>query len=147
MTKPNLQLAHGIAVDTNGKIYIVANTENVLKTFYPNGQRATPSFTRGLNSPSAIALGPDGKLYIANFLAVGTYTPEGQRIQPNFIHIGGDGGPATATAVAVDADGSIYAGYYSVGGGHGAAVVFSPDGKQLNPAIIVPDGVSGIAVH
>jgi len=144
--KPNMEAALGITIAA-GKIYIVGNTQNIVKTFTMDGKPSTPTITRNLSSPRMLGVAPDGKLYIGNFIYVGTYQPDGTRIMPNLAHIATDGGPATSTAIAIDPKGRIYVGYDNVGNRKGDVVVFGPDGKQIGPTIKVPDGVSGLVLR
>jgi outer membrane protein assembly factor BamB len=137
--------AGGIAVDRFGKIYVAAQS-NVMKTFDPNGQPATPVITAGLNSPRAIAVSPAGSIYMASVYGVGRYLPSGARAEPNFVTGNPFGGVLSPTAVAVDASGKVYIGYYSLDRDNGLVAVFTPDGKLIN-RFLVPGGVEAIAVH
>jgi hypothetical protein len=57
---------------------------------------------KGQHAPRDRAGAPDARLYIANFIAVGTCLPAGERIDPNLFHLNGTGRAATPSALAVD---------------------------------------------
>jgi hypothetical protein len=144
--KPNMEDVVGITI-AKGKIYLVSNTLNMVKTFTMDGKPSSPIITRNVQTPRALAVAPDDKIYIGNFIYVGTYQPDGTRIMPNLFHKATDDGAATSTAIAIDPKGRIYVGYGNVGYRKGDVVVFGADGKQIGPTIKVPDGVSGLVLR
>ena len=74
----------GVAVDRNGKIYIVNQGANMITTYTPNGKPTTPTITSGLDAPYFIAIGEYGKIYVTNAgnSTVTTYDSNGEEIKP-----------------------------------------------------------------
>jgi hypothetical protein len=134
-----------IAVDSQGKIYILAQVGGFIKVFRPDGTPEGPGATikGGMNTPRGMAVGRDGKVYVANDGNVTTYDAEGHRIPPTINRPNPDytnnGRP---WAVAVDASGKIYVGWSG-----GRLGIYTPDGKLTQPLIKTPSGVIGIALY
>lgn len=57
----------GIAIGSNGDVYVADNQNNVVDQFAPNGAFLAAFISSGLNAPTGLAFGPDGNLYVANF--------------------------------------------------------------------------------
>jgi glucose/arabinose dehydrogenase len=57
----------GIAVGSNGDVYVADMNDNVVNQFDPNGNFIKTFISTGLNAPTGVAFGPDGYLYVANF--------------------------------------------------------------------------------
>ncbi len=131
-TAAKLQEPRGIAIGPDGSSYIAdsfnrrvrrVRPDGVIVTFAGNGSLGSggdggPATAASLFDPYAIALGPDGSLYIAGFggriRRVGT---DGiiKTVAGNTIGFGGDGGPALSASlgslvlgVAVARDGNLY---------------------------------------
>jgi sugar lactone lactonase YvrE len=135
----------GIAVDGQGRIYVLALVGGFIKEFNPDGQPVGPGATikGGMNSPRGLAVGSDGKVYVANDGNLTTYDAGGHRIPPTINRPNPDytnnGRP---WAVAVDASGKIYVGWSG-----GRVGIYTPDGKLTQPLFKTPSGVIGIAVY
>jgi len=138
--------ASGLARDASGRFYVAFRNINVVKPYDAMGQPTTPTLSAGLTAAKAVAVGPDGRIYVANALSVATFLPNGQRTAPTITSRNSEGGFAEPSALAVDAGGWIYVGYYSVGWRHGKAEVYGPDGA-LKTTFLTEEGVRGIAVH
>jgi len=140
--KTGLSLASGMAVDASGKVYVVSKGNNVVKSYDTKGQPTEPTIG-GLNAPAAIAIDSvNGRIYVANYTEVATFLLSSRRVPPT-IHLDKDGeGVYQPTALAVDASGRLYVGYYA-----GKVGIYEPDGKPTRPAFDVPSGITGIAVH
>lgn len=128
----NLDL-FGIAVGPDGSLYIAeanrsrvrrVGPDGIITTIAGNGQEGFsgdggPATQAMMVSPQAVAVAPDGSVYIAD-----TYNYRLRRVDPNGIistfagngqpSYGGDGGPATGASIygpqdlAVGPDGSVY---------------------------------------
>ncbi|MGC1380273.1 MAG: NHL repeat-containing protein [Candidatus Baltobacteraceae bacterium] len=81
----------GVAVDRNGKIYIVNQGTNTVMTYTPGGKRTAPTISDGLSSPYFLAIGDDGRIYVTNAgnSTVTTYDANGKRIKPTIQIPGG----------------------------------------------------------
>jgi DNA-binding beta-propeller fold protein YncE len=64
----------GIAIGSNGDIYVADQDFNVVDQFSPAGAFLSTFISSGLNSPGALAFGPDGNLYVANYTSNGYIT-------------------------------------------------------------------------
>jgi len=123
----------GIAVSADGSVYFMEQGNHRIRRVGPNGIIATvagngipgfsgdggPATQASFNYPHSIAVGPDGSLYIGDFL-----NHRIRRVSPNGIiatvagngtkGFSGDGGAATSASlnapvgIAVGADGSLY---------------------------------------
>lgn len=120
-TKPTITIAEtnyavpiGIAVDANGKIYVLNSlpegNPGIVTTYKPNGSPTTPTISTGADA-GAIAVDSNGKVYVANDTG-----PNGQSSVTTYLP---DGSPTTPTitkrvhrpaALAVGSDGTIYVG-------------------------------------
>jgi RHS repeat-associated protein len=128
-----LNLPGGIAVGPDGSIYIADTGNHRIRRIDRNGIITTvagdgsyrhsgdgkPAVDASLNSPSDVAVGPDGSLYIAD-----TENSRIRRVSPNGIittvagigprGFSGDGGPATKAqlnlprGIAIGSDGCLY---------------------------------------
>jgi streptogramin lyase len=134
-----LELAH-FTVDMTGKIYVVSQLDRILKIYAADGKDTGITISSGLQVPRAIAVGPDGKIYVANLLNVTSYLPSGQQTNVTLTHQS-PSGPDQPMAVAVDAAGKIYVGYY----GRGGVAIYSPNGSLVTD-FPTPRGVTAIAL-
>lgn len=101
-----LWLAHLVwnvngGVDVNPYEYDISEFREVPDELM--GFKETGSFPTGLDSPGAIAAGPGGRVYVSGKGTVKSYGPDGTAE-------GSFSTDAPATCLAVDADGTIYAG-------------------------------------
>ncbi len=138
--KTGLQLPH-FAIGPDGKIYGVSQADDKVKIYEPDGTPTEITIRDGISTARAIAVAPDGRIYVGNFIEVTTYLPNGKRTRPTITHQT-DTGPKAANALAVDAKGRIYMGFYG-----GGVAIYSPEGKLLQPVIKTPAGVVAIAIH
>jgi hypothetical protein len=101
----------GLAVDRNGKIYVLSSERNgshgLVMTYKPDGTRTAPTFRTGVDS-GGIAIDANDKIYVAND------TPHGMSSITTYL---ADGSPTTPTitrdvhdpdGIAVAQDGTIY---------------------------------------
>jgi sugar lactone lactonase YvrE len=139
-----LNHSSGIAVDGSGKLFVVAwGFNEMLKTFDPAGKESTPAIRAGISRPKAVAVGPDGRIYVANHLNVTSYLPDGQRIEPTISYRDPRSGTVESpTGLAVDARGTVYVGW--AGGEIGR---YEADGKPMGQVFKSIPEVRGIAVH
>ena len=141
-TSARLALPGGIAVGADGSLYIADSANCRIRRVGPDGIITTvagngscsysgdggPATSAGLGIGSALenglAVGADGSLYIVDTDSGGSSSSRIRRVSPDGIittvagngarDFGGDGGPATSTALsangglAVGADGSLY---------------------------------------
>jgi len=127
----------GVAIDGNGKIYVVNNQDGTLRTFTSAGAPTTPVIT-GLDDPQCVAVDANGKIYITN-LANGTlttYASDGSPTTPTIT------GLANPIGVAVDSSEKIYV----ENQGSDAISTFTADGAPTTPTITEginsPDGLA-----
>ena len=132
----------GLALDSAGRIYAANKDGNAVKIFDANGQLLSTIIKSGLVWPTAVAVGPDGKLFVGNDGNVTAYAPSGQRTTPTLSQPGKNGLNDTITAVAVDSTGRIYA-----GGRSGSLSIYNPDGTRIGQVIRANQGIVGIAVR
>ena len=132
-SEARLNEPYGVTVDADGSLYIADTLNHRIRKIDPDGIIATvagdgvrryggdggPAVKAGLNSPTAVAVGADGSLYIAdmNNRRLRKVDPDG--VITTVAGTGGagswgDGGAATGAAVgrprgvAMGADGSLY---------------------------------------
>jgi len=136
-TNASLSSPHGAAVDAASNVYVTNSLSRRVRKFTPGGTISTvagnglfkapsdgvPSTASYLNTPSGVAVGGDGSVYIVDLgnQQVRRVGPAGviTTVAGNGVTgFSGDGGPATAASVnlyyrsglAVGADGSLYIG-------------------------------------
>jgi DNA-binding beta-propeller fold protein YncE len=132
----------GIAVDKAEKVYALAKGGEKVKVFEPNGYQMVQMIKTG-SVPKAIALTPDGKIYVAAYQTVECYLPNGQMDHPTLTHANPDGGYDFPTALAVDHSGEIYVGYYD-----GFVAILDKDGKPKGDGFkAVENEIVGLAVR
>jgi DNA-binding beta-propeller fold protein YncE len=130
----------GIAVDRSGRTFAVSQGNQVVRIFGPDGQMQVQTIKTG-STPRAVALGPDGKIYVANFLSVTSFFPDGKPFLPPLKHQNPNTlGLDTPTALTVDANGRLYVGYDT-------GYVGIIDGKSPRPAFMAREDIRGIAVR
>lgn len=119
----NSQLASGVAVDKNGKIYVTREEPNgngTLLTFLPDGTPTTPTIYN-LVRPVGVAVDANGKIYVASDDGIGSFTAVGKPTNPWI--------SAAARSIAIDKSGKIY-----VATNNGVDA-FTPHGKPTTPTI------------
>jgi DNA-binding beta-propeller fold protein YncE len=130
----------GIALDASGKTFVVSQGNQVVQSFDASGQPLSPAIKTG-NTPRAIAVGPDGRIYVANFLSVTAYRPDGKQAQPPLSHRNPETlGIDSPMAIAVDDQGRLYVGYDT-------GYIGIIDGKSPRPAFMAREDIRGIAVR
>jgi DNA-binding beta-propeller fold protein YncE len=130
----------GIALDRSGRTFAVSQGDQLVRIFEPGGHQLFQTITTG-NAPRAIAIGKDGKIYIANHLNVTSFLPDGKQFQPPLTHQNPETqGIDTPMALTVDAQGRLYVGYNT-------GYVGIVDAKTPRPAFIAREDIRGIAVR
>jgi hypothetical protein len=119
------------------KIYVANYTGCTLTTYTSAGKQTSP--TIGVDYPSGVAVGKNGKIYVTNedfgghgFLS--TYNPDGTQAPPLIKNLGFPSG------VAVDENGKIY-----IANGIGVST-YNQSGTSTAPTITIKSGASGVAV-
>jgi sugar lactone lactonase YvrE len=131
-----------IAVDAAGKLYTLSQGNAKVRIFESNGYELVQSIKTG-PTPRAIALTPDGKIYVANFTDVACYLPGGMLDHPVLSHANPEGGFDQPMALTVDGAGQIYVGYYN-----GFVAVLDKEGKPKGSGFMAAtDQIWGIAVR
>jgi hypothetical protein len=143
-----LSLPFGIAVDSNGNLYVANNNTNSV-TVYRNpasaSGNAAPTATiaganTGLINPSGVALDANGNIYVANLgsltLAPDTVTVFAAGSNGNVAPIATITGPATGlnypTAIALDSSGKLYVANSGTQNGGADTVTVYPAGSNGN---------------
>jgi hypothetical protein len=130
----------GIAVDHSGKTFVVSQGNQVVQGFGADGRLSGPAIRTG-NTPRAIAVRPDGGIYVANFLSVTASFPDGRQARAPLSHRNPETlGLDSPMALAVDEKGTLYVGYDT-------GYVGIIDGKSPRPAFMAREDIRGIAVH
>jgi len=120
----------------------VSQGNEVVRIFEPDGHQLIQTIKTG-NTPRAIAVGPDGKIYVANFLSVMAFLPDGRLAEPPLKHQNPESlGIDTPTALTVDAGGRLYVGYDT-----GYVGIINADGKPMGNAFMARQDIRGIAVR
>ena len=109
----------GVAVDSDGIVYVVDSNLNKLKRFTRAGAFISQW---SVNRPLGVAVGADGYVYVTRHSSrlIAKYTESGTLIAE------WDGGDDGLTSLAVDADGSLW-----VSSGYGAVRRYSSSGTLL----------------
>lgn len=140
----------GLAVDKNGKIYVVSSVHNgspgVVTTFKPDGRRTTPTFAAGPDS-SSVTVDSRGKIYVTNDAgppgksSVTTYLRDGARTTPTITRE-----VRQPIGVAIAADGSIFVADTTNNGrdGTGAGYVTSYTADGGGPLERIKNGAGGL---
>jgi len=128
-----LSLPSDVAVNGDGRIYVVDSGNHQVVIYNANGQRAGAFGSQGtgdgqLQSPLGIALGPDGAVYVADrgnkrlqvFSASGEFT--------RTLALQADGEDVVPIDVAVSADGALL--FVTANNSH-KVLVFAPNGAYL----------------
>ncbi len=137
-----LDFPTGVAVDANGKIYVVNNGNNTLTTYLPDGTQTSPTIT-GLVAPTGVAVDGNGTIYVTNTddNTLTTYLPDGTPATLTITE-----GLDAPTGVAVDANDKIFVanfGNYDTG----SVTTYNADGTKTTPTITAGvDHASGVAV-
>lgn len=105
-------LPTGIAVAANGDVFVADAFNDVIDLFNPNGTFNSIFASTGLFSPSALAIGPDGFLYVANESGnsyITRYDSSGNPVDATpFVPANAD--LTTPSAMTFGADGNLYLG-------------------------------------
>lgn len=142
----------GLAVDRNGKIYVVSSLHNgsrgTVTTYKADGTQTTPTFRAGADS-SSIAVDAHGKIYVTNDTgphgksSVTTYLPDGSPTEPIITR-----GIHQPAGVAVAEDGTILVANMNNQGpnGTGAGFVTSYQADGTGPVHSIKDHRSPDAI-
>ena len=136
-----LNNADSIAVGVMGPIYVASQGNNVIAIY---GKEGTPPtyIKQAVNRPRAIALGGDGRIYVANFVNVTAYLPDGRWATP-LIGYKRDGGWVPPMALATDVNNHLYVGYND-----GAVGIYDVNsGRQVGGFFIGKADIREIAVR
>ena len=96
----------GVAVATNGDVYVAEQSNNVVDVFEPNGTFVSQLAAGHISGPNAIALNESGDLYVAqNGSGLVEFEPSGACVN-SCASID----PAANLGVAVDTEGNVFAG-------------------------------------
>lgn len=134
----------GLAVDHNGKIYVLNSEHNgspgVVMTYKPDGRRTKPTFQAGVDS-GAITVDANGKIYVANdtphgMSSITTYLPDGSPTTPTITRDIHD-----PDGIAVAQDGTIYVANTNNRGhdGTGAGFITSYSADGSGPLSLAKD--------
>jgi DNA-binding beta-propeller fold protein YncE len=101
----------GIAVASNGNIYVADTGANVVDEFSPSGTFLGTVVSSGLFEPTGLAFGPGGNLYVANFGVsnesyVAEFSASGTPI--NLAFVPSSTGLYDPEAIAFGPDGNLY---------------------------------------
>lgn len=133
---------YALAFDRQENLYALFRSLDHIRVYDLSG-RMTRALRLPCCLPTQLAVGVDGKIYVAGAPSISVFTPEGKRIPPD---IGRDrlnlGSNAAPIGVAVDEEGKIYVGY--LGGDIG---IYQPDGKLAAPIFQGPRDIVAIAIH
>jgi DNA-binding beta-propeller fold protein YncE len=111
------------------------------RIYEPNGYQIVNLIKTG-KTPRAVAVTPDGKIYVANYLTVSCYKLSGNMDHPVLAHPDPDGSFDHPMALSVGDTGEIYVGY-----SNGLVAILDKDGKPKgNGFMAVEDEIRGVAV-
>ena len=132
-----------MAVDAGGRIYVLgmSGVLNVAEAGSP-----VKTSRSGPGESYAIAIGPDGKMYIGKWLSVISFLPGGEQTPLKITHLNSLGGWATPIALAADSKGRIYVGY-NVARQYSVVAIYNPDGTVAAPDIRTLPGIQAITVR
>ncbi|MBV9506226.1 MAG: hypothetical protein JO323_14595 [Acidobacteriia bacterium] len=138
----NLAYVSGIALNSEGTLYALSQGNSVIRMYEPDGRQLVQSIHTG-DTPKAIAVAPDGKIYFANFLSVTSLLPDGKTpVWPALKHAAPGGGFDNPTALTVGDDGTLYIGYNG-----GSVGIIGADGKPRGGVFQALPDIRGIAVR
>ncbi len=133
---------YALAFDRQENLYALFRSLDHIRVYDLSG-RMSRTMRLPCCLPTQMAVGVDGKIYVAGAPSLSVFTPEGKKIPPD---IGRDrlnlGDNAAPIGVAVDEDGKIYVGY--LGGDIG---IYQPDGKLAAPIFRGPRDMVAIGIH
>src|ERR1700722_2561511 len=140
-----LDYPNSIAVDANGKIYVVnfnplggRSTDGTVTTYLPDGTRTTPTITlkeRGYWAPTGIAVDRNGTIFVLSSVHDGspgrveTYAPDGRRASLTF-RTGAD-----SSGLTIDGNGKIYVTNDEAPNRKGSVTTYLPNGSPTTPTI------------
>jgi streptogramin lyase len=139
----NLNNVSGIALNKSGRLFAISQGNAVVRMWEPDGRLLVQAIKTG-DTPRAIAVGPDGKLFFANYMSVTSFVPDGKTpLWPPLKHanplVGGIDNP---TALYVDEQGWLYIGYNS-----GYVGMISPEGKPKGDAFMAREDIRAIVAR
>jgi tripartite motif-containing protein 71 len=110
-----------VAVDGES-VFVVSTSSNSVTRYAPSGKRET-SWSGDLRRPSAVALGPDGRVHVADDdRRVEIFDRDGNRTGGGGL-VGPDGGALLPWDLDVGANGELYVAHYGSDAGGGPGVV------------------------
>ena len=132
-----------IAVNGEGRICAPSKDNDVVRCFSPAGTIEPTAVKAGLNTPRAITIAPDGRIFTANFTNITIHKPDGQVAGKSISFVAPtSGGLASPSALTTGPDGKIYVGFYE-----GLVGVIGADGKGQGKPFKVEQEIRAVAVR
>jgi streptogramin lyase len=133
----------GIALNKSGRLFAISQGNAVVRMWEPDGRLLVQAIKTG-ETPRAIAVGPDGKIFFANYMSVTSLLPDGKTpLWPALKHANPQvGGIDNPTALYVDEQGWLYIGYNL-----GWVGMISPAGKPRGDAFMAREDIRAIVAR